>query len=287
MKTIILKTFILLAMTFSLVLVALVLKSDQYIDKYYPKFTKKYSSLIVGSSRAFYGLSPEYLGENFLNFSFSMLTSPYGEIYNNSIFNKIKDSRENIFILEVNPYALARNLKNNSLREIGGVLDEIYDVTSSPNLEYIFRFYEKPLERILSKNKKKPKFYDSGWMYEKKYDFFQEEKLDGCLTRYEKNFNSSRYSNEREKALVDLIRNLKSFGKVILTRLYIHNDFYKLENKYFPEFNQKMQLIANKYDLNYINFNVGYAMGKSLLRDCHHLNRKGARKSSLLLFEML
>ena len=72
--------------------------SKDFSDRFYDKFLYKAPSLIIGSSRALYALMPEHINNNrkinkpFLNFGFTMATSPYGEVYYDAIMKKVKSA---------------------------------------------------------------------------------------------------------------------------------------------------------------------------------------------------
>ncbi|TXE17115.1 hypothetical protein ES692_10680 [Psychroserpens burtonensis] len=89
MKSFIVKTMIFFFFSILLFL-GVCSQVDGYSDSFYINFTTpKQSSLILGTSRAAQGLQPKIfdtiLKKQFSNYSFTVLHSPFGETYLNSI----------------------------------------------------------------------------------------------------------------------------------------------------------------------------------------------------------
>jgi lysophospholipase L1-like esterase len=67
--------------------------------------------------------------------------------------------------------------------------------------------------------------------------------------------NKFRFSEERYKNLQKTITLLKKKGPVFLVRMPLHKDIMRIEEKLDPEFNFKMNILSNQYDVPYFDFN--------------------------------
>ena len=71
--------------------------ADGYTDPFYMRFTTaKQKNLIIGTSRAAQGIQPQILNKKlnlkFFNYAFTVMHSPFGETYLNSIKSKLDES---------------------------------------------------------------------------------------------------------------------------------------------------------------------------------------------------
>ena len=126
---------------------------DGHDSSYYLKFTsKKQTSLILGNSRSAQGIRPDIINaildrNDIYNYAFTLSSSPYGQLYFNSIKNKLtKKENDGIFIIEVSPRSISINQKNEKESSIFRESDKILAISHvnySPNFHYLFTRYPK------------------------------------------------------------------------------------------------------------------------------------------------
>ena len=124
--------FILISASFFLMILSL---ANGHTDPFYIRFTTtKQQNLFLGTSRAAQGLMPSVfdsiLHKTFLNYSFTLAHSPYGETYLTSIKKKVaKTEYPGLFVLAVAPWSISSKLDNpndsTSFRELDRVYPEI------------------------------------------------------------------------------------------------------------------------------------------------------------------
>ncbi|WP_445381940.1 hypothetical protein [Robiginitalea sp. IMCC43444] len=263
------------------------------VDYFYNKFTsQKSASLIIGDSRSFQGIQPailnEFLSDSYLelpilNYSFTIGQAPMGPLYNQSISKKILTNRRNgLFIISVTPLMFTKNKgydhKKGQFPEANQPPHNMHFVELNPNFEYLLKnlsfFHFKAIFRGNAITHK------DGWLEEKNISrdslsyrnmenhqlkiFFQDSEIQG-------------YSDVRLTAFNDLLKLLSSIGKVFVIRTPISNNFITKENEYFPNFNQKVDSMAQKFDVPFIDFNEHPLKHKFETYDGHHLNKRGGR----------
>jgi hypothetical protein len=217
-------------------------------------------SLILGTSRAAQGLRPEIINSEMAglgyhlpiyNFSFTMMSSPYGEIYYNAIKKKLSTEsfRNGLFILSIDPWSLGfiNHETEDSLREKGDCLEGV-DYYMRPNIQYILK-YARPLtyDKALI-------LHDDGWLevtvpMDTVYVLERSRKKE---IEYENMFFVK--SEYRLLWLCKIIRLLKTKGTVILVRIPAAVFFKDLENKHWPTFDEEMDEFARRENVLYISF---------------------------------
>lgn len=123
--------------------------ADGYTDPFYLRFTsEKQENLILGTSRSAQGILPSVLekeiDKSFFNFSFTILHSPYGDVYLDAIKHKLKKkSNDQVFILAVDPWSISSSSSdpndNREFREKDLILDNMHLFNYSPNFEYLLK----------------------------------------------------------------------------------------------------------------------------------------------------
>jgi hypothetical protein len=280
--------------------------SQGFVDMYYPKFEREAGSLILGISREHMGISPAILqagigSEKFegplLNFAFEKTQSPYGEVYLSAIKKKLKPGVKNgLFILGVTPggFMVPSWLEENDIKAYDENIMKVanvYSVSASPNYEYIFKFYGASLYTVYDdsrENKIFRRYHQDGWnefrteIENKKVTprDIDEWTLEGVMgARYIK--NTERISEYRIEGLHRIAEYLKTRGRVIFVRTPIDTQFIEIEDDFWPDFNDRMNALADHLDISYLNYATpGHAFQTI---DGSHLLGEGAIGFSTLL----
>jgi len=252
--------------------------SNKFVDETYPKLTQEAGGLILGLSRANYGISPEILEEelepfNFktplINFAIDHELSPYGDVYLNSIKQKIKSNStaHGLFILSVTPgsFTVLKNLADDAILEFDGekVLGKLYNFTQSPNYDYIRNCYPLSLYNAIYPTNKWQhlEVHSNGWNEMKLKTATETVSTDDLkfwkeqsFLYYEKSLKSERKSMKRIRSFVETIAFLKEKGQVFIVRLPMDDDILLLENKTWTNFNHVMDSIAKKEQVGYFDY---------------------------------
>lgn len=266
--------------------------ADGTSDLFYLRFTTpRFPSLILGSSRAAQGIRPHIFNKSDLiferhmyNFSFTIGHSPWGPLYLKAIEKKLNpDSKNGLFILEVNPATISmkKGARVGAWPEKDLCINN-YFVTMNPNVEYMLKYYEKPLYRLSSfRDLEDQKVLDKdGWarlsipMAEKIVNKRKKDKF----KEYQKRFQESTLSEKRLEYLEKTMNFLMGHGKVVLVRMPSSEEIFELEASYMPDFDDKMQKLSQKYDSVYINLAGDYSQYQTT--DGSHLYRESSQMAS-------
>lgn len=270
--------------------------ADGLTDPYYLKFTgNPPSSLVIGTSRASQAIVPERFAalfheQNFegpmMNFSFTALSSPYGEVYLRAIQKKINPQTKNgLFIVAVDPYSLAEAVpdavgKKPALPETKGALYHTRTFNSTPNYEYLLRNYN----------------HGWGYLWFQHIDLFHNEtvlqpdgwlRIDvpmdsvsiakrskGKIENHRKSIGMYTLSPMRLQYLEETIRFLQQHGEVYLLRLPVSSVIYDIEKDILPGFEEAVQEIAAKTSVPYRNMNDQWQLFQ--YKDGHHMGKESA-----------
>lgn len=289
--------FLIKILLFSLLISAFVLlifvKADGYSDPFYERFTTpQQKSMIIGASRAAQGIRPDILNDSLsrkdiYNFSFTIAHSPYGPVYLEALKRKLdKNSKEGIFILDVNPWGISSKSKDpndiSGFRERNCFLADEKLKNSNPNFRYLFKYYEEYKIDILTK--KSYFLNNDGWL-ELLYrpDTLRFQKNTKIKLRYYKNKNLPVYnfSSLRFEYLIKTINYLKSHGMVYLVRLPVHPEMQKIDDALMPDFNEKINELCELTDVAY--FDMTNMNSQFLYTDGNHLYRGSGKEVSSLI----
>lgn len=288
--------FIIKGGAFFLVLAAIYLVlgflADGKTDPFYLRFTSpKQKSLILGTSRAAQGIIPTILNKKvvankyegpFYNFSFTVLHSPFGEVYYNAIKNKIDTNTKNgLFIIAVNPWSIASKTDSKNLRESELELSKIKFFNSYPNYDYLKNAYKNSFFNLLKEktfnNKSIMFLHDDGWLEvtmnisDKLIEKGSEEKLKNYKN---KQLPFYKISNYRINYLKKTIHLLKEYGDIILVRIPVDNRMLEIENLLDKEFENRIHKIAKQNSCKYISYkDDGY-----IYPDGNHLYKESGKK---------
>jgi hypothetical protein len=264
------------------VLVYAVIQVDGKTDPFYLRFTTpQHESLILGTSRAAQGIQPgvlkSILNEPVFNYSFTIMHSPYGSVYLNSIARKLKPSSDALFILAVDPWCISTRAEDpndpNLFEEKGKLLDKVRYVSMKPNLDYLLNAFPKPFYRIFEKNSSMELKAD-GWLsVDVPMDSLSVYKrLESKLAIYrEQHLKRFSFSPTRLNYLLQTIELLSQNGEVYLVRLPVHPEMMEIEKELMPDFDRIIQPAVDKssgyLDLTPYNDNFQYTDGNHLYKE--------------------
>jgi hypothetical protein len=271
--------------------------SKHFNDRFYNKFRDKANSMIIGGSRALFGINPDSLNRSgwmkapVLNFSFTVATSPYGETYYDAIVKKIQeDDTGGVFILDVNPITISASKKNSSLPEDQLILSRLKVFNMDPNLDYILENGGHPLYQFLfDRSAALPDGeipHTSGWLegITKTDSIHFEARTEKGITAYRKVFGETGVSDFRLAWLRKIVDELSAHGRVYLVRLPVSLRMRSLEQEYYPDFSDRMHQLIAGTKAKYFDFSerTGY-----VFNDIHHLSAGSACAFSSFLADTL
>lgn len=240
-----------------------------HADGLYLKFaTPRQSSMILGTSKAAQGLHPSVFNEVFkrndmFNYSFTVIHSPYGPVYLESIKNKLdKSTTGGIFILTVDPHSIASRSEDpndiSNFRENQSAVGQIENVTANPNLDYLINHYPEQYIYLLTRRIKyvsQGEVHPDGWvatnMTSEKEAVALRTKLK--IIDYKELVKTFEFSDVRLAYLEKTINYLKQYGSVYMVRLPVVGPILELENSIIPDFEKKIQALSSRLNIPYLN----------------------------------
>ena len=249
--------------------------ADGKTDPYYLRFTTgKKSSLILGTSRAAQGLQPASFNSvllpnstpSFYNYSFSLLDSPFGPAYLESIKKKLDpETKDGVFIVTVDPWSISATGDDfdNLVKfpENKGFIGKTKFVNINPNIPYLLQSFDEPFINIWLKWRKPGFMYlhSDGWlevnlkMDSTLFNISLTNKLKIYRDDYLPNY---KFSKTRFEFLNKTISFLKEHGRVYLVRLPVHQDMFDIEDELMPDFDDKIKNIIASANVSYLNFKL-------------------------------
>jgi len=284
MEKIILKSIIFILLIFFSCFIVLI-QADGYADAFYLRFTTpRQHSLIIGTSRSAQGLQPailnRYLSRNDIyNYSFTIMHSPYGPTYLNSIKKKLDPkTKDGIFILAVDPWSLSSTgdgIDNIAkFRETKLCLANTKSVDTNPNIEYLLNNIENRSDIFLKKFRDYSFLHSDGWLeINVNMDLKNvEQRTNKSIISY-KDFFLGTFKNSQIRLgyLTTTICYLQQYGKVFLVRLPVNPEIMKIEQEFSPDFNimikKNLPEGINYYDMTPLNRDFIYTDGNHLYKD--------------------
>lgn len=272
-------------------------KADGYSDPFYMRFTTpKQNNLILGTSRSAQSLQPSIINnllqKSFYNYSFTVVHSPYGPTYLNSIKKKLNPSTKNgIFIVTVDPWAISSNTlnPNDSLNFLENklCLANTSLVNIKPNFKYLLQNLKGKYYTILTANRGSMYLHNDGWLEVSiPMDSISiKDRLDTKIKDYRSNsLPFYNFSTTRLKYLEKTIDLLKKHGKVYVVRLPVHPEIYKIDQELIPDLNEKLFPITGIADgyLDMTNENHLYQY-----TDGNHLHKESGKLVSIKIAEWI
>lgn len=231
--------------------------ADGYTDPFYLRFTTpRQKNMILGTSRAAQGLQPriftEVLDRDFYNYSFTVVHSPYGPTYLNSIKKKVDpDGKEGIFIVTVDPWSISSTTAdpNDSthFEEVNLCVGNTPFVHMNPNYWYLIENLGGDINKVLNNDNSALFLNDDGWLeVTVPMDTASVNKrIQMSMKHYaEDNLPIFHFSPLRLEYLKKTIRFLNGYGKVYLVRLPVYKRMLEIERELMPDFSSKMDEVA-------------------------------------------
>ena len=284
-------------------------------DNFYLRFTSsKQNSLIIGTSRSAQGIHPDIVdsvlnledNNSLYNYSFSVNNSSYGKEYYYAIKNKINKSAKNgLFIITVDPWSISSDTSlNDNEIDIESIFYSKKYYNSYPNYEYLIKNYRKGWGNILLKRVESNILFGNEHSLGKINGSFTYLRKDGLLevhtsmdsvyvrknihkkiSHYNRSMSINKFSKFRFSYLRKTIQLLKNHGEVYLVRMPVHISLLKMENSFDPQFDERMIILSNSSNVEYLNFadkSTEYSY-----TDGNHLYIKDAKKYSIILAERI
>jgi hypothetical protein len=297
MKNIRFKIILFFLPIFVFVIGAIFLADGRNTDSYYLHFTSpKQQNLILGCSRAAQGLRPsvfeQVLGKRFYNYSFTMIHSPFGPTYNNSIKRKLHpDTKNGVFIITVEPWPISSiSSKPNdpeTFREKSLCLDNTKIVNIKPNPFYVIKNLNGQFYDIWANKESNVVLHDNGWL-EVNVDMDSavvEERIKEKVEIYQDEYiQQFKFSDLRLEYLIGLIEFLNEHGKVYLLRLPFHPEMKALEDQFMPDFDIKIQ---KAIELSAGNLDLTNKNSEFIYTDGNHLHKEDAVEVSRMVAEWI
>jgi len=220
--------------------------ADGDSDNIYLKFTSpQQKSLILGTSRAAQGIQPnvfkEILGIDIFNYAFNVNFSPYGKVYYESVLKKHKREKNGIFILTVDPWSISSFNKNpndmDMFRENDTPIANMNFVNSSPNFEYLFKYFKGHYKNIIIDHSRFLYLHKDGWLDVSGLDM-DSIAYNGRIQRTLEPFREikTNLSQVRLDYLLKTVNYFKKYGEVYIVRLPVYPQMAEIDNKMMPNF---------------------------------------------------
>ncbi len=274
--------------------------ADGHSDPYYLRFTSsRQSSLIIGSSRAAQGLQPSVFNEiiykngnrQFYNYAFSLIDSPFGPAYYESIEKKLDpQTKDGIFIIAVDPWSISAVNANpdDTMRflEDKTFMGKTKYVNIDPNLFYLVNSYDEPYVNILRKWRSGTvlNLHKDGWLQVNiaPDSSAGAKSAEAKLEFYRKNYLPVyKFSASRMNYLSKTIDLLQKHGAVYLVRLPVLRAMFDMEHVLMPDFDDKMSDLARTKHIGYLNFKERENPYQYV--DGHHLQQSSGKQVSALV----
>ncbi len=243
------------------------------------------------------GINPEKINSKvqpinpIYNFAITEIQSSFGEIYYKGIQKKLdKTSNNSIFIIAADPWSISIDnrieIENKKYKEQGSTLDKVKNINQNPNLQYLFQTYSLSWGSIfinMAKDNDKPDWtpQKNGWLkVNASYDSttFMPRIYDKIKSFREYKMPNFEFSPNRYSYLEKTIQLLQKHGNVFLVRIPVFPEIRDIEKEYMPDFDNKIELLANKYGIKYFN---QFDCNQFDYYDGHHLIGSSANKFSM------
>ena len=265
----------------------LLLKYGYFVDYFYEKFTTpKQTSLILGDSRSMQGIQPRIINQELkndgyhlpmFNYSFTIAQINYGKPYTESIKKKLQSSNNGLFIISVHPWLLTEregdDLKNGIYSERSNPPHNMVFTNISPNFEYFVRNFKYFHFRSIIKQT--AELHKDGWLEEsnlpKDKETLQTWKNNQILL-YKSFAKKWRKSTIRKNDFIKMVEFLQKNGKVILVRMPVDAKILNIENNFWHNFDEEINIVSKQLNVKYINFSKE---NKYKTYDGNHIDKYG------------
>ena len=273
MKSIILKVLVYVGFIALIHLLAAYRAGGKF-DPFYLRFTNgTHQSMILGTSRAAQGLRPDVLnqklGDRFAdinNFAFTLLHSPFGEVYLQAIQTKLdtqKPAAPRLFLIAVDPWSVCATFADGeeTIADDRSMLATVSSVDhrGRPNFEYLTEAYPDSWGKILFDplDQGKIRLHEDGWLEVTvpMDEASVQKRTAGKLREYRNGtLPKVRFSAERYQYLQQTVDLLKPLGTVVLLRLPVIAELLELEQELMPDFEQKICALSLDCQIPYWSF---------------------------------
>ncbi|WP_426476871.1 hypothetical protein ACP3T3_16320 [Chryseobacterium sp. CBSDS_008] len=259
-------------------------------DNYMHFAVEKPQNIILGDSRGSQGVIPgilkDKLSRKFDNFSLNVVESPYGQIYLKALKRKLDpETKKGIFIVTADPWALSLNKsvkKAQDFPEERSPLNDMHVYDRSPNYEYLLKHYTRSWFKIYTERaaigKSNSFLHEDGWM-EINVNMHKDSvaiRTKKKVAFYEGLAQQADLSQERLRALEEIINYLRTKGTVYLVRIPGSEKIMMIENKKFPHFSSLLHNISRKQNIKFLDFSQKY--NDYLYTDGNHLYKESGKK---------
>lgn len=280
--------------------------SEDFVDIYYEKFTSQAGGLILGISKASKGIDPAIIENELksfeydkplINFALNVKHSQYGDMYFEAIKKKLKNKvKKQLFILSVSPgsFATPASMNENDIVKLDKktIIGKTDDVSSKSNYNYIVNNYSEPLYNALHEYEKWPYYnlHENGWLEIESFsgnDSITSKDIafakSNMIHYFDQSIKGQEPSEYRINTFIKLFEFLKTRGDVFLIRIPEDKEFMDIENNFWPDFDIKMDSIANKHNLPF--FNYSNFQDKFKTYDGLHFESRAAKQFTKMLSE--
>lgn len=265
----------------------LLLKYGYFVDYFYEKFTTpKQTSLILGDSRSMQGIQPRIINQELkndgydlpiFNYSFTIAQINYGKPYTESIKKKLQSSSDGLFIVNVHPWLFTEregdDLKNGIYSERSNPPYNMVFTNTNPNFEYFVRNFKYFHFRSIIKQT--AELHKDGWLEEsnlpKDKETLQTWKNNQILL-YKSFAKKWRKSTIRKNDFIKMVEFLQKNGKVILVRMPVDAKILNIENNFWHNFDEEINIVSKQLNVKYINFSKE---NKYKTYDGNHIDKYG------------
>ena len=266
---------------------------DGTTDPFYMRFTSPpQKNLIIGTSRAAQGLQPRVfdsvLGIDMYNYSFTIMDSPFGKVYLESIKRKHNKNKNGNFVVTVDPWAISSWSNNpndlKQFRENDRLLAKTKYVNLNPNFEYIIDNLGGNFKDIFIPPSDNLFLHSNGWLEVKDIDMDSltvNKRISRKIDLYKNtHLPKTKLSQTRVDYLLKTIKYFKKYGQVYLVRLPVHPQMMNVENKLLPNFDEVITDAISESDdyLDLTSYNEKFSY-----TDGNHLYKSSGKEVSLII----
>ena len=212
-----------------------------------------------------------------------MLHSPFGEIYYNAIKEKLnKQTKNGLFIIAVDPWAISSIDSLKYARELKTELGSVSFFNMNPNYDYLANSYKKSMFSLLYdqfSNNSTMELHKDGWLevkFEKDLEKFERSKFHKVKDYRLNNLPKFKLSNDRLFWLDKTINLLSSHGKVVLIRIPVSPEMLMIENTLCKDFDSIIRTRFRHFP--FMNYTI--TESNYLFIDGNHLFKESSKKFS-------
>lgn len=257
-------------------------------------------SLICGTSLSAHGVAPEFLNTTteagiWMNYSFSLKTSPWNEVYVRSIEEKLACSVRQFpgqfFLLFVDPWNVRKSDRESMLED-----PEVKPCSTSP-MHYLLhhsdplglwkQVYSDPVVNWLGKPfgvyRPHVRVAPSGWIRaepipdESAIARRTKKKLNQYISLPDQDVWPDPASEAALMRMIDTMHSQYPHATVVMVRPPVSPEFLALEEERYPDADQQFERWAQQKGVAYWNYSRAEGIDSKHFWDGHHLDEVGAK----------